>query len=129
MVLIAVVHVIVEVFVECGGFHLPVSIGDGDDLMFRELHGSGLMDVDMTTAHTNHTLVLVKHRVDGGGIGLGATRQEENLGIGHATGFTDTVFGTFTELVETVGCRLGIVVFHQIVHHLLAGTVVIITFK
>ena len=129
VVFIAVVHVVVEVFVERGSFHLPVSIGNGDDLMLSKLHCSGLMDIDMATAHANDTLILVKHRVNGSGIGLGTTRQEEYLGIGHAAGFADTVFGSFAELVETVRRRLGIVVFHQIVYHLLTGTVVVITFK
>ncbi len=59
MVFIAVVHIVVEVFVECGGFHLPVGVGDGDDLMLGELHGSGFMDIDMTTAHTDDTLILI----------------------------------------------------------------------
>ena len=113
VVLIAVVHVVIEVFVECGGFHLSVGVGDGDDLMLRELHGSGLMDVDMTTAHTDNTFILVEHRVDGGGIGLGATCQEEDLGIGHAAGFADTVLGPFAELVEAVGRRLDIFTIYK----------------
>ena len=129
MVFIAVVHVVVEIFVERGGFHLPVGVGNGDDLMFRELHGAGFMDIDMAAAHTDNTFILVEHRVDGGGIGLGAARQEEDLGIGHAAGFADTVLGPFAELVEAVGRRLGVVVFHQIVDYLLTGTVVVITFK
>ena len=129
MVFIAVVHVVVEIFVERGGFHLPVGVGNGDDLMLGELHSASLMDIDMAAAHTDDTLILVEHRVYGGGIGLGAARQEEYLGIGYAAGFTDTVLGPFAELIEAVGRRLGIVVFNQIVNHLLTGTVVVITFK
>ena len=95
VILVAVVHIIVEVFVECGGLHLAVRIRDGDDLMFRELHGAGLMHVDMAAAYADHTLILVKHRVYGSGIGLCAACQEEYLRIGQSAGFADAAFGPF----------------------------------
>jgi len=47
MVFVAVVHVVVEVFVEHAGLHLAQGVGDGDDLMLRKLHGTGLVDVDV----------------------------------------------------------------------------------
>ncbi len=50
--------------------------------MLCELHGTGLMDIDMTAAHTDDTFVLIEHGVDGGGVSLGATGEEKNLGIG-----------------------------------------------
>ena len=129
MIFVAVVHIVVEIFVECGSLHLPVGIWDGDDFMLRKLHSPSLMDVDMTAAHTNDALILIEHRVDGGGVGLGASRQEEDLGIGYATGFPDAVLSPFAELVEAIWCRLGVVVLHQIVNYLLAGTVIVVTFK
>ena len=112
MIPVAVVHVVIEVFVECGGRHLPVRIGDGDDLVLCEFHRSRLMDIDMATGHADHALILVKHRVDGGGVGLGTSRQEENLCIGQAAGFADAVLGPLAELIEAVRRWLGIIVFH-----------------
>ena len=47
MVLVAVVHIVVEVFVEHLRLHLTLCVGQGDDLMLRELHGTGLVHVDM----------------------------------------------------------------------------------
>ena len=82
MIFVAVMHIVVQILVECLSFHLSVVIGDGDNLMFGKLHSTSLVYINMSTAHTNHTFVLVKHRVDGGGIGLGASSQKEYLGIG-----------------------------------------------
>ena len=129
MILVAVVHVVIEVFVEHSRLHLPVSIGQGDDLVFRKLHSSGLVDVDMTATYTDDTLILIEHRVDGGGVGLGATGEKEDLSIGQATGLADKLLGALTEFVETVGRGFGIVVFYQVVEHLLTSPVIVITFE
>ena len=87
------------------------------------------MDIDMTAAHTDDTLILIKHRVDGGGVGLGTTGEEENLGIGQAASLADAVLGTLAEGIETIGRGFGTVVSDQIVEHLLAGSVIIVAFK
>ena len=129
VILVSVVHIVVEVFFEHCRLHLSIGIGEGDDLMLRKLHGTRLMDIDMTTAHTDDALVLIEHRVDGGGVGLGTAGEEENLGIGQPASLTDAVLGSLTEFVETVGCGFGIVVFHQVVEHLLTSPVIIVTFE
>ena len=97
--------------------------------MLRELDGSCLMDIDVTRPHTNDSLVLIEHRVDGGGVGLGASGEEEYLRIGQSASLTDSGFGAFGELVETVGRGLGGVIPYEIVKNLLTGPVVIVAFK
>ena len=97
--------------------------------MFCKLYGSSLVDVDVTAAHTDHTLILVEHGVNGGGVGLRAARQEEYLGIGQTARLTDTVLGSFRELIKAVGRGLGTIMSDQMVEHLLAGSVIIVTFK
>ena len=129
MVAVAVVHIVVEILVERLSLHLTERVGNGDNLMFGKLNGTSLMDVDMTRAHTDDTFVLVEHGVNGGGISLRATRQEEYLGIGHADSLANALFGALRELVEAVGCRLGIVVAHQVFKHLGVCPVVIIALK
>ena len=97
--------------------------------MLCELHGTSLMNVDVTAPHTDDTFILIEHGIDGGSVGLGATGQKEYLGVGQAAGLTDTVLGTFTEFIETVGCGFGIVVFYQVVKHLLTSPVIVVTFE
>ena len=129
VILVAVVHIVIEVFIEYSCLHLPVRIGQGDDLMLCELHSSGLVDIDMTAAHTDDTFILIEHGVDGGGVGLGATSEEEDLGIGQPASLTDAVLGTLTEGIETIGCGFSIVVSHQVVKHLLTSSIIIVTFE
>ena len=129
MVFVAVVHIVIKVFVEYLGFQFTIGVGQSDDLVLSELHGTGLMNVDMAAAHADDTLILVEHRVDGRGIGLGAAREEENLGIGQTASLTDKVLGLLREFVEAIGCRLRIVMPDEVVNHLLTGTVVIVTFE
>ena len=129
MILVAVVHIVVQVLVEHAGLHLAEGISDGDDLMLGELDGTGLVDVDMTRAHTDDTLVLIEHRVDGGSVGLGTSRQEEYLRVGHANGLADAVLGALGELVEAIGCGLGIVITHQVFQHFRMGPVVVVAIE
>ena len=129
MGIVAIVHEVVQVFVERLGFHLPVVVSDGDDFVFRKFYGTSLVDIDMSTSDTDDTLVLVEHGVDGGGIGLCATRQEKYLGIGHADSLADTLLGTLRELVEAIRCGLLIIVLDEILQHFRMGTIVIVTFK
>ena len=97
--------------------------------MLRKLHGTRLMNIDMTAAHADDTLILIEHGVDGGGVGLGTTGEEENLGIGQPASLTDAVLGSLAERVETIGGGFSIVMFYQVVEHLLASPVVIVTFE
>ena len=97
--------------------------------MIRELHGTSLVHVDMTAADTDNTLILIEHRIDGSGIGLRTSRQEKDLRIRQTTGLADTSLGTFRELVEAIWCRPRIVILHEVVDHLLTGSIVIITFE
>ena len=129
MILVAVVHIVVEIFVERRSLHLAIGIRDGDDLMLRKLDGSCLMDIDVTRPHTDNSLVLIKHRVDGGGVGLGASGEEEYLRIGQSASLTDSGFGAFGELVEAIRRRFGVVIPYEMVENLLAGPVVIVAFK
>ena len=45
MILVAIVHIVVEVFVEHRRLQFAIGIGEGDDLMLRKLHGTRLMDI------------------------------------------------------------------------------------
>ena len=47
MVLVAIVHIVIKIFVEYLGLHLPVGLGQGDNLVFCKLHGASLVDVDV----------------------------------------------------------------------------------
>ena len=129
MVLVAIVHIVVEIFIEYGCLQFAIGIGEGDDLMLGELHGTCLMDIDMTAAHADDTLILIEHGVDGGGVGLGTTGEEENLGIWQAASLTDAVLGSLAKGVETIGRGFGTVVSDQIVEHLLTSSVIIVTFE
>ena len=97
--------------------------------MFRELHRTSLMHVDVSRTDADDALILIEHRVDGCGVGLCTARQEEDLGVGHAAGFTDAGLGSVTEFVEAIGCWLGAVVFHKVVKHFLTSSVVVVTFE
>ena len=129
VVLVAVVHIVVEILVECLGFHLTIIIGNGYDFVLGELYSTSLVYVDMTAANTNHTLVLIQHRVDGGGIGLGTASQKENLGIRQSAGYADALFGTFAKLIKTIRGWFGIVVFNQVLQNFWMSPVVVVTFK
>ena len=129
VIFIAVVHIVVEVFVEHLGLQFPICVREGDDLVLREFHGASLVHVDMTAADTDNTLILIEHRIDGSGIGLRTSRQEKDLRIRQTTGLADTSLGTFRELVEAIWCRPRIVILHEVVDHLLTGSVVIITLE
>ena len=48
VVLVAVVHIVVEILVECLGLHLTVGVSNGDDLVLCELYGSRFMDVNVS---------------------------------------------------------------------------------
>ena len=93
--------------------------------MLCELHGTCLMDIDMTAAHADDTLILIEHGVDGSGVGLGTTGEEENLCIWQAASLTDAVLGSLAKGVETIGRGFG----NQIVEHLLTSSVIIVTFE
>ena len=82
MVLIAIVHVVIEILVERLGLHLSVGVGNGNDFVFCKLHGTCLVNINMSTTHTNHTLILIEHRVNGSGVGLGSASQKEYLRVG-----------------------------------------------
>ena len=129
VVLVPVVHVVVEILVEGHGLQFAVFFGQGDDLVFRELHGSGLMHVDMSRTDADDAFILVEHRVDGRCIGLSTACQEENLSIGQAAGFANACLRTITEFVEAIGCWLGAVVLHEVVNYLLTSSVVVVAFE
>ena len=129
MILIAVVHIVVEILVEHLGLHLSRCVRKGDDLMLRKLHGTSFVNVDMACSYADDTLILIEHRVDGRGISLCSSCQEENLGIGQSAGLADPLFSTLGELVEAIGGGLGTIVFYQIVDHLLASAVIIVAFE
>ena len=129
MILIPIVHIVIEIVVQRHSLQLAVLFRQGDNLMFRELHRTSLMHVDVSRTDTDDSLILIEHGVDGRGVGLRATRQEENLSVGHAAGFADAGFSSVTEFVKTIRRRLGIVVFYQVVKHLLTSSVVVVTFE
>ena len=97
--------------------------------MLGELHGTCFVNVDMAAANAYHSLILIQHRVDGSGIGLCASREEENLCVGQSAGFAYEVFGAFREFVEAIGGGVGVVVLYEVLQHQRVRTVVVITFK
>ena len=129
VILVAIVHIVVEVLVECLCLHLTVIVGDGDDFMLGKLYSTCFMHVDMTATHTDNTLVLVQHRVDGSGVSLSTAGEEEYLSIGQTAGHADALFCTFTKLVETVWGWFGVVVFNQVLQNLWMSPVVVVAFK
>ena len=72
VIFIAIVHIVVEILVESLSLHLSVVVGDGDDFMLSKLHSTGLVYINVSAANTDYTLVLIQHRVDGGGVSLRA---------------------------------------------------------
>ena len=129
MGIVAVVHEVVEVFVEHTGTHLALLLGQRDDFMLRKLHGTRLMDVDMTTADADDALVLIEHGVDGGSIGLRAAREEENLGVGHSASLADTSLSPLAICIEAIGSGFAVVVLHQVLQYQGVSPVVVVAFK
>ena len=114
VVAIAVVVVVVEVTIENRGGKLAVAgVREGDDFVLGELDGTGFVDVDVAGGDAEDAFVLIEHGVDGGGVGLGAASEEEDLGVGEATGLADEGTGTVGILVEAVGDGTGGVVAHK----------------
>ena len=47
MILIAVVHIVVEILIQRLGLHFAISIGNGNDLVLRKLHSTSLVHIDV----------------------------------------------------------------------------------
>ena len=77
MRLVAVVHEIVEIFIEGGCLHLATLVRDCDDFVLGKLYGSRLVYVDMAGIHRYHALILVQKGIYDRGVGLGATGEKE----------------------------------------------------
>ena len=60
MGIVAVVHEIVQILVKHLRIHLPVVVGQRDNLMLCELHRSSLMHIDVARVYTNHALILIE---------------------------------------------------------------------
>ena len=129
MVLVAIVHIVIQILIQSLGFHLAVVVGYGYDLVLCKLHRTSLVHVDMTAAHAYYAFILIQHRVDGGGIGLCASGQEEYLCIGQSAGHAYALLGTLAKLVEAVWCGLRVVVFYEVLQYLRMSPIVVVTFE
>ena len=67
---------------DVAGPNLAVVLGQGEDLVSGGLDCPGLVDVDVGRFGGQHPFVAAQQSVDDGGVGLGAARQEVDLGSG-----------------------------------------------
>lgn len=115
--------------VELGNGKLAVVGRQGNHLVSRGLDGGCLVHVDMARINGDDRLVGAHHPVDYRGIGLGATHQEVDFGIGSSACHTYFLFCPFAVDVVAVGGRWLIVGVGQMFQHLRVGPVVIVAIK
>ena len=70
-----------SILLHLGGRDLAVPAGQGQNLVPRGFHGSGLMDMDMTAVGTEHALVGPQSRGDHRQVRLGAAHQEVDIDV------------------------------------------------
>ena len=87
--------------------HLAIVRGQGEHLVAVSLDGARLVYVDMARFHGHHALVGAQHRVDDGGVGLGAADEEENLGFGTLAGPTNFLTCRLAPFVVAIGGALA----------------------
>ena len=63
------------------GIQLAVGVRQADDLVARELDGTGLVSGHMAGGCGQHTLPAAQHRCNDDGVALGAARNEPDIGI------------------------------------------------
>ena len=63
------------------GIQLAVGVRQADDLVARELDGTGLVSGHMAGGCGHHTLPAAQHRCNDDGVALGAARNEPDIGI------------------------------------------------
>ena len=110
-------------------FKFSFMMGQGDDLMSCELHGSRLVNVNMSRVGAQYALVGLQHAVDDRGVGLCATGEEPDLRLGDFTSLTDQCPCMFAEAVVAVALRALGVGFHEMAQHSFVCPVVVIAFK
>ncbi len=72
---------------------LAVPLGQGEHLVAAVLDGAGLMGADVPGFRRHHALPALQQRGDDHRVGLGASRQEENLRLRRPAGGPDPVPG------------------------------------
>ena len=97
--------------------------------MAAGLDGTGLVNGDVARIDGNDRLVAAQHAVDDGGVGLRSANEEEHVGPVTLAGHPDFLLRTFAVDVEAVGECLLTVRFHEVLHHLRMGTVVVVAFE
>ena len=115
--------------VELGNGKLAVVGRQGNHLVSRGLDGRCLVHVDMARIDGDDRLVGAHHPVDYRGIGLGATHQEVDFGIGCSACHPYFLLCPFAVDVVAVGGRWLIVGVGQMFQHLRVGPVVIVAIK
>ena len=83
---------------------LAVRAGDGEDLVAAELDGARLVHAHMTGVGGNDALVPGEKCVDAGRVGLRASHEEVDLGVGGLTGRANLLAGGLGVGVEAVSC-------------------------
>ena len=124
--IVAVVVEIVQILLECLGFHLAVNVGQGDNLVFGKLDCTCLMHIDMSGIDSYHSLVLIEQRVDDGGVGLCTAREEEDVGFGILARQFDFLLGHVGKDVKAIGCSLLVIGFQQSFQHFLVCSIAVV---
>ena len=111
------------------GQELAIGGRQADDTMAAGLDGACLMYVDVARVGTDDGFAGGEQRVDDGGVGLCAAREEVNIGIGAAARLANLAPCTFTPFVEAIGEARQRVGIDEVLQHFRMCTVVIIAFK
>ena len=109
--------------------NLPIMLREGEHLMPRHLHGTRLMNVDMSGVGCQDPFIELQHRVDDHHIGLSTANQEEHFSIRTLTSLDDLFAGSLTKLVKTVTGSEFLIRIYQVLQHLGMHTVVIVALE
>ena len=55
----AIVHEVVKIFSKVSGKHLAFMTWDDNNLVFRKLNGSSLVNIDMSRVHCYYAFILI----------------------------------------------------------------------
>ena len=115
--------------VERGGSELAVDGGKRDDLVSDSLDRSRLVYGDVARLDRDDRLAAHEQRVDDGGIGLGATGEEEDIGIGHLHCLAYAPDGRLAVRVRAIARRTVVIGIGKTTEYLGGTSIVVITLK
>ena len=86
-----------------------VVMGKGDYFVSGEFNCAGFVHVDVAGRGGYGTLPGLEQGVDDSGVGLRASNQEKDVGVGVRAGFADALFGAFAVFVNAVCAGIFVV--------------------